>query len=296
MISAIFSALVTMLPPTASAEENPFLGIMQKIQSLKKNGEASLSIDQALQKVQSGKDTENQAGKLIFSSARQGNPAACNAVGWMFDNGKEVKQDSAKALRWFESCALKNGPASYNAGVLYFEGRGTIKDDDKAAKYLAQSWKLDTKKPQIAIRLAFHFYSKNMNQVAWTWAQKAADKDSGYGKYIAAKLIINHASPYEDKSKALEYLNTAMESYIPPAAEMLAWAYGTGYGIDQNTGMAYTMSIVSASMRNHQAFSSRWSNGMSDEDKRKSEADASRWMQTHKIPDSRLDFVSTVPR
>ncbi len=294
---AVISVTVTFIfPSNAIADSNPFSGIIQRIEGLKKDGDTSLSIDQALQKVQSSNDPGNKAGKLIFSYAKQGNPIACNAVGWMFDNGKEVKQDSAKALRWFESCASKNSLASYNAGVLYAEGRGPMKNDDKSAHLLAQAWQLGARNPQIPIRLAFHFYAKKSNQEAWTWAQEAANKDSGYGKYIAAKLIINHVAPYEDRSKALEYLNTSMESYVPPAAEMLGWAYATGYGIDQNLGMAYTMSIISANMKNLQAPISRWSSGMSEDDRQKSEAEASRWMQTHKMPDTRLNFVATVLR
>lgn len=68
--------------------------------------------------------------------AEKGNPAAENALGLRYFQGDEkdgIRQDEKEAFRWFSSAA-EHGDAKAQAklGFLYWSGRGTTKDLNKA--------------------------------------------------------------------------------------------------------------------------------------------------------------------
>lgn len=68
--------------------------------------------------------------------ARQGNPAAENALGLLYAEGDEkqvVISDEAEAARWFTNAAEHgNVPAQSKLGSLYWSGRGVPQDSNRA--------------------------------------------------------------------------------------------------------------------------------------------------------------------
>jgi TPR repeat protein len=55
----------------------------------------------------------------------------------MFDFGKGVPQDLAKAMEWYQKAAAQgDGPALCNLAVLYYNGEGVKPDREKAYQYL----------------------------------------------------------------------------------------------------------------------------------------------------------------
>ena len=77
-----------------------------------------------------------KAAKYYKLAVDQGNAfAQCN-LGIMYDNGRGVPQDDARAGQYYKLAADQgNADAQCNLGVMYDEGCGVKQDNAKAAKY-----------------------------------------------------------------------------------------------------------------------------------------------------------------
>ena len=69
------------------------------------------------------------AAKLWQQSATEGNPAAQNNLGILYDLGKGVPRSDKKALEWFHKSADQGyARAQFNLGRKYDNGEGTKRD------------------------------------------------------------------------------------------------------------------------------------------------------------------------
>ena len=61
----------------------------------------------------------------LHALAAKSNADAQVNLGWMYDKGYGVPQDSTKARRWYEKAAAQGHPgAQFNLGALYHKGQG----------------------------------------------------------------------------------------------------------------------------------------------------------------------------
>ena len=66
--------------------------------------------------------------------ADQGAAEAQNNIGYLYEQGRGVKQSYARAIEWYEKAAAQNlAEAHHNLGMLAFEGYG-MRQDYLAAK------------------------------------------------------------------------------------------------------------------------------------------------------------------
>lgn len=243
--------------------------------------------------IESGK---YQRAPLLLKAAQEGNGKACNLLGWMFDNGKGVRRDSSKALRWFESCAGRSPLAAYNAGVIYAEGREVKKDDDRAAQYFELAWahggsSFHEMMSQIPIRLGFYYYGKQNFDKAWEWAEISSEFNSRYGKYLVGRLIVEkHGSGSE--SEAIPDLNEAIEAYSHPAASLLAWCYASGRFGKKDMFLAHEYAVIAQKM-SATVGGQDWGGYLNDTDKKNAELKASQWISEHKAP-APMNFSGTL--
>jgi hypothetical protein len=77
------------------------------------------------------------AFKDWFPLAMKGDAPAENNLGFLYDQGRGVPQDFAKAAGWYEKAAEQgDAPAGYNIGLDYAQGHGVLKDYAKAYIWL----------------------------------------------------------------------------------------------------------------------------------------------------------------
>ena len=75
-------------------------------------------------------------------SAEQGDATAQYYLGYMYENGRGVSQDNAKAMEWFRKSAEQgNTDAQYQLGYMYHNGIGVSKDHTKAAEWYSKAAK-----------------------------------------------------------------------------------------------------------------------------------------------------------
>lgn len=233
--------------------------------------------------------------KLLVVAANQGSARACNLIGWMFDNGVGVTKNSGKALKWFESCSRRSAIANYNAGVLYFEGRGVEKDTKKAVERFTKAWSFGIsgfRVPQIPVRLAYYYRKQQNNSAAWEWAERAAEVNGKHGKYLVARMLIDQTAPISDDAKAMNSLEVAANNFSAPAALLMAWCYGTGRFTDKDYILAHQYDAMAYKFNPRVGLPVRWIDKLNDEDKAKAEAMANNWLSYHKQPQP-LDFAAT---
>ena len=68
--------------------------------------------------------------------AEQGLVGAQFNLGLMYDNGRGVPENDAKAVKWYRLAAEQEGAeAQYNLGFMYANGEGVLQDDREAVKW-----------------------------------------------------------------------------------------------------------------------------------------------------------------
>ncbi len=68
--------------------------------------------------------------------AEQGDAAAQNNIGFMYDNGVGVPENNAEALKWYRLAADQgSAEAQSNLGVMYFTGEGVPENNAEALKW-----------------------------------------------------------------------------------------------------------------------------------------------------------------
>lgn len=66
-------------------------------------------------------------------AAEQGEAEAQFTLGWIYSEGKGMKQDKKQAFDWFSKAAEQGHPeAQFNLGTMYYTGEG-VKEDLKKA-------------------------------------------------------------------------------------------------------------------------------------------------------------------
>jgi hypothetical protein len=68
--------------------------------------------------------------RLLRPLAEEGNAAAQNGLGIMYENGHGVEQDHAEAVKWYRRAADQgDAAAQFNLGLMYENGRGVQQDE-----------------------------------------------------------------------------------------------------------------------------------------------------------------------
>ena len=77
------------------------------------------------------------AEKQFREAAEQGDATAQYNLALMYDSGKDIPQDDAKAIKWYLEAATQGyAPAQYNLSMVHFFGKGTPQDYVAAYKWI----------------------------------------------------------------------------------------------------------------------------------------------------------------
>jgi TPR repeat protein len=91
----------------------------------------------------------------LLPLAKQGNPEAQFYLGFMYEYGRGVPQDSKEAIKWFRLAADQgNSNSQFYIGVKYILGRGVPQDYKEAAKWYGYGVPQDHKEAIKWYRLA----------------------------------------------------------------------------------------------------------------------------------------------
>src|SRR5512140_2696152 len=72
----------------------------------------------------------------LTARAKAGDAAAQFELGRDYEDGKGVRQDDAKALKWFRKAAEQGNPQAQNSlGLMYADGRGVKRNKHQAVHW-----------------------------------------------------------------------------------------------------------------------------------------------------------------
>jgi len=79
-----------------------------------------------------------EAAKWYSKPAEQGNAAAQNSLGLLYEHGRGVPRNETEAARWYRKAAeAGDRGAQNNLGILHAKGQGVPQDDVQAHMWLS---------------------------------------------------------------------------------------------------------------------------------------------------------------
>lgn len=118
-----------------------------------------------------------EALKWYRKSAEQGYAPAQYELGYMYYEGKSIKQDYTEAFKWFRKSADQgNAKAQKTLGTMYFLGEGVAKNSSEAVNWYRKSAEQGYKYAQYDLGRMYE-YGNGITQdysMAIEWYQKAA--------------------------------------------------------------------------------------------------------------------------
>jgi len=178
----------------------------------------------------------------IKARATAGNAAAQMLLGRWSEVGHEgVSTDLHAALQWYRKAAEQGNAAAENdLGVLYQEGRGIAKDEAAAATWYRKAAEQGLAAAQTNLA---RLYEEGRGlpvdpSAAATWYRKAAEQGLAAAQTNLARLYEEGRGLPVDPSAAATWYRKAAEQGDPVAQSSLGAAYLQGRGVRQDDSQA----------------------------------------------------------
>ena len=190
--------------------------------------------------------------KVLNQKADQGDLQAIQALIVMYGEGKQVTQDSKKAMEYAQKgIVLGDLKSKYTASMMYLHGVGNIqKDSIKAEKLLTELAEMGNVQAQIA--LGSHYLTGDLlpkNQVlGLKWTEAAAKQNNGLALNNLGWLYYKGTGVKQDYKKAVAYLEQGTQQNNALAYGNLATLYGRGHGVKQSDQKAFELLKKSAEL------------------------------------------------
>ncbi|HEB94499.1 MAG TPA: sel1 repeat family protein [Gammaproteobacteria bacterium] len=166
----------------------------------------------------------NAAYNFTVPLAGQGNPAALNLLGMMYELGRGVPQDPARSVVYYRKAAEKGDiHAQFNLAVSYNTGVGIPMNFQQAVK----------------------------------WYRRAADQGADFAQYNLATMYEEGSGVAQDFQQAAQWYRLAAEHGNPQAQNNLGWLYKRGRGVGKNLMVAYAWLDTAAVQGLHSAAEER---------------------------------------
>ncbi len=186
-------------------------------------------------------DVNSDWASLMQQSAELGYVIAQYRLGVMYDLGRGVEQDDAKALIWYQLAAEQGYVhAQYNLGVMYDVGQGVEPDDALALMWYRKAAEQGNKNAQN--RLGLMYYSGQGVDVnyaeAMKWYHLAAEQEHMWAQCKLGYMYEHGEGCEEDIAKALALYRLAAQQEHPGAQYNLGVLYENGRGVEQDETQA----------------------------------------------------------
>jgi len=127
-------------------------------------------------------------------------------LGWLYENGRGMAQDYAKAREWYEKAAKDNTTAMTSLGVLYENGRGVAQDYAKAREWYEKAAAKDSTTAMSSLGVLYQsgFGVPQDFAKAREFYEKAAAKGDASAMMFLEKLPISEAEHAGRFAEALQ--------------------------------------------------------------------------------------------
>ena len=140
-----------------------------------------------------GAESTDEEMAALMTKAEQGDAIAQHDLGFMYFEGKGIRQDLEKAVYWFTKAAEQdNDSAQHNLGFMYSEGKGVQQNFEKAVYWYTKAAEQGAWFAQYNLGV---IHSKVQDYVtAYAWFNLAASQDKDIAKG-ARETLLKKMSP-----------------------------------------------------------------------------------------------------
>lgn len=175
---------------------------------------------------------ENGTEILYIESAMIG-------IGNLYQNGRGVAIDYAKAMEWFQKAAdLGFADAMNNIGVLYANGLGVDQDSAKALEYYQKAAEQKPNNEVLICNIGIIYFGGEDYTNAMEWFQKAADLGSADASFLIGYMYVEGLGIEQDYTKAMEWYLKAADLGSVDAMNDIGYLYEEGLGVEQDSAKA----------------------------------------------------------
>ena len=144
--------------------------------------------------------------------AVHGNPYACLALGYFYQTGKELAQNTRLAMEWYERAAdLGCARAHWELSRIYREGIEVTKDCGKYINHLAASAELGN--PDAQMRLGYEYTKGDVvskdTETAFQWMLKSAGQGNSMSKFAVGYMFQLGIGTEKSKTEAEVWFSSA---------------------------------------------------------------------------------------
>ena len=175
-----------------------------------------------------------KALKYYQYAAEKNDSQAQFSLGYMYNNGKGVKQDHSEANKWYQKAAEQgNVFAQYNIGCMYANGNGVKQDYSEANKWFQKAAEQGNTSAQYSLGVNYYF-GKGITQnytEAFNWLLKAAESGDADSQNNVGVMYKNGQGVKQDYSEALKWYTKASDQGDTDALYNLGLMYADGTGM-----------------------------------------------------------------
>jgi TPR repeat protein len=187
--------------------------------------------------------------------AEEGNAAAQNRLGLMYQYGKGLPKDSANAAEWYRKAANQgNAEAQCNLGVLYAQGDGVRQDEGEALAWFRKA--ADQGLARAQSNLGTMYYRgrgvAEDSEQALAWTRKAADQGHDRAQFNLALMYLEGKGVAPDAAQARIWFRKAADQGFAQAQTNVGIMYANGDGVPQDDEQAVAWYRKAANQGNAQ--------------------------------------------
>ncbi|MEM7407931.1 MAG: SEL1-like repeat protein [Pseudomonadota bacterium] len=187
--------------------------------------------------------------KIWRRAAKSGHPGAQHNLAVMYDHGRGVPVDDAKAVHWYTRAANSgHAPSQYTLGLLHSRGQGVEKSMREAVKWYTKAADQGHVESQFVLGVLYDFGKgvRKSERKAVSWYKRAATQGDARAQYNLALMYDFGQGGIKDITKAIKWYRRAAEQGNAKAQYMLGIAYLKGEGVAQSNPQAYAWITLAA--------------------------------------------------
>lgn len=196
----------------------------------------------------------------LKKAAQQGDPDAQYRLGYLYEDGDGVAENSAEAVKWYrEAAAQGNADAQFRLGLMYEDGNGVAKKAEKADKWIRRAAEQGHAEAQYWLGHMYQYQDGLFRNSAEAvkWYRMAAEQG-----YIPAQRELGFMYSFgqhfgqgmmEDNAEAAKWYSKAAEQGDSYAQKRLGDMYATGEGVTRDSAEAVKWFCKAAEQGNAEA-------------------------------------------
>ncbi|KAG0237041.1 hypothetical protein BGW42_001934 [Actinomortierella wolfii] len=199
------------------------------------------------------KQSDIEAVRWYTMAARQDYARAQCNLGWMYEKGRGVQQSDVEAAKWFAKAANQGDlDAQCNLGVMYENGRGVKLSNIMAVKWYTKAANQDSSRAQFCLGVMYETGRgvERSDVAALKWYTKAAKQGNPFAQFNLGVMYAEGRGVKKNDTEAVEWYTKAANQGDPDAQCNLGVMYESGRGVKQNGLMAVQWYVKAADQGN----------------------------------------------